>query len=49
MNQHNDVVGEAAVEMVIGMIHNNELGIPDFPRATLVGSTWVNGKTVRSG
>jgi LacI family transcriptional regulator len=48
MNQHNDVVGEAAVEMVIGMIHNNE-GIPDFPRATLVGSTWVNGKTVRSG
>lgn len=47
MNQHNDVVGEAAVEMVIGMIHNNERGIPAFPRATLVGSTWVDGATVQ--
>ncbi|XHR27883.1 MAG: LacI family DNA-binding transcriptional regulator [Chthoniobacteraceae bacterium] len=48
MNQHNDVVGEAAVEMVIGMIHNNEHGIPAFPRATLIGSTWVDGETVKS-
>lgn len=46
MNQHNDVVGEAAIEMVIGMIHNNEHGIPAFPRATLIGSTWVDGETV---
>jgi LacI family transcriptional regulator len=45
MNQHNDVVGEAAVEMVIGMIHNGEYGVPHFPRGTLVGSTWVNGQT----
>ena len=48
MEQHNDIVGEAAVEMVIGMIHNNEHRVPDFPRATLIGSTWVNGATVRS-
>jgi len=47
MHQHNDIVGEAAVEMVIGMIHNNERGIPLFPRATFLGSTWVEGKTVR--
>jgi DNA-binding LacI/PurR family transcriptional regulator len=46
MNQHNDIVGEAAVEMVIGMIHGNEAGIPLFPRATLIGSTWVDGGTV---
>lgn len=45
MNQHNDVVGAAAVEMVIGMIHNQEFGPPAFPRATLVGSTWVEGAT----
>ncbi len=47
MDQHNDVVGEAAVEMLVGMIHHNERGVPAFPRATLVGSTWVDGKTVR--
>ena len=48
MCQHNDIVGEAAVEMLIGMIHNNESGIPLFPRATLLGSTWVEGATVVS-
>jgi LacI family transcriptional regulator len=46
MNQHNDLVGEAAVEMVVGMIHNSEHGVPAFPRGTLLGSTWMHGKTV---
>jgi LacI family transcriptional regulator len=47
MDQHNDVVGEAAVDMVISMIHHGEQGVPDFPRGTLVGNTWVDGKTVK--
>jgi len=47
MDQHNDITGEAAVEMLIGLIHNNEAGIPDFPRATLIGSKWRDGLTVR--
>ncbi len=47
MDQHNDVVGEAAVDMVVSMIHHGEQGAPAFPRGTLVGSTWVEGKTVR--
>ncbi|MDR2462875.1 MAG: LacI family transcriptional regulator [Verrucomicrobiales bacterium] len=47
MNQHNDIVGEAAVDMLVGMIHRNESGIPQFPRAMLIGSSWVTGKTVR--
>ncbi len=46
MDQHNDVVGEAAVEMLVGMIHQNASGVPEFPRATMVGSTWVDGATV---
>ncbi len=45
MDQHNDVIGAAAVDMVIGMIHNNQSGIPLFPRATLIGSSWVDGET----
>lgn len=48
MHQHNDEGGEAAVEMVIGMIHNHEHGVPLFPRATLIGSTWMNGSTILS-
>lgn len=47
MNQHNDVVGQTAVEMVISMIHNRSRGIPEFPLATLVGCSWMEGKTVR--
>ena len=46
MDQHNDITGEAAVEMAIAMIHNNQKGVPNFPRATLIGSTWVDGATV---
>ena len=46
MNQHNDIAGEAAIEMVIAMIQNGESGIPAFPRSTLIGSTWVAGPSV---
>jgi LacI family transcriptional regulator len=43
MNQHNDITGEAAVDMLISQIHNNDRGIPAFPRATLIGATWMDG------
>jgi LacI family transcriptional regulator len=47
MNQHNDLTGEAAIDMLVGMLHNNEIGLPAFPRATLISGSWVGGKTVR--
>ncbi len=47
MDQRNDLVGAAAVDMLISMVHHNERGIPDHPRATLIGSHWVDGGTVR--
>ena len=46
MNQHNDTVGEAAVDMVVGQIHRSETGIPLFPRATLIGASWVEGQSL---
>ncbi len=46
MNQHNFVTGEAAVDMVVGQIHNNETGAQEFPRATLIGATWMEGASV---
>lgn len=48
MDQHNDICGEAAVDMLIGMIHRGESGIPTFPRATLIGSTWIDGQTLQA-
>ena len=47
MEQHNDRTGEAAVDMVISFLHNNEIGVPEYPRATLIGASWVPGHTVR--
>lgn len=45
MLQHNDVAGEAAVDMLLGMIQRGESGPPPFPRATLIDATWVPGLT----
>jgi LacI family transcriptional regulator len=49
MNQHNLVTGEAAIDMVVSQIHNNEAGTQEFPRATMIGASWVDGASVRSG
>ncbi len=43
MNQHNDLAGQAAVDMLVGMLHRGERGPPPFPLATLVGPTWTDG------
>lgn len=47
MDQRNDLVGEAAVDLLVSMIHNAQPGIPEQPVATLITSQWVMGKTVR--
>ncbi|MCU0793388.1 MAG: LacI family transcriptional regulator [Opitutaceae bacterium] len=46
MDQHNDLTGEAAVDMLLALLHNAEIGLPSAPRATLVGASWLPGKTV---
>lgn len=47
IDQHNDLVGEAAVDRLLTLLNNNEHGVPAFPRATLISGTWVHGPTVR--
>jgi len=47
MEQHNDLTGEASVDMLVTLLHNNETGVPLFPRATLIGGSWMDGTTVR--
>lgn len=47
MDQHNDITGEAAVDMLIGMMHNQETGLQPHQRATLINGSWVPGSTTR--
>ncbi len=49
MAQHNDLAGEAAVDMLISLLHNEEIGLPSSPRATLISADWRDGGTVRAG
>ncbi|MGZ5538072.1 MAG: LacI family DNA-binding transcriptional regulator [Chthoniobacterales bacterium] len=48
MNQNSYFIGVAATDMVVGQLHRNDHGIPDFPKAVLIQSQWVPGATVRS-
>ncbi len=45
MRQHNDHTGEAAVDMLVGMIHRGETGLQAEPRALLIAPSWQRGKT----
>lgn len=47
MDQRNDLVGEAAVDLLVSMIHNGQQGVPERAIATHVTSQWVMGETVR--
>jgi LacI family transcriptional regulator len=47
MDQNSFCVGAAATDMVIGQLHRNDQGLPDFPKAVLTQSKWVAGATVR--
>lgn len=48
MDQGNDLVGEASVDMLVSMLHGGVTGVPEHPRATMVASRWVGGGTVRA-
>jgi LacI family transcriptional regulator len=48
MNQKNDLVGSSAIDLVVGQLHRNESGTPEFPKCVMVESQWVRGKTLRS-
>ena len=47
MRQNHESVGYAAIDMVIGQLHRNEIGIPPFQKCTFTNSTWLSGATVR--
>lgn len=47
INQHNDIAGEAAVDMVGTLMQTNQFGSAIPPFATLIGGSWVDGNTVR--
>lgn len=46
MCQNNDLIGAAAVDLLVGQLHRNEVGSPAHPMSILIRSSFRNGDTV---
>ncbi len=46
MHQNNTLVGAAAIDMLVGQLHRNEVGLPEFPKASFIQSSWIDGPTI---
>jgi hypothetical protein len=45
IDQNNERVGEAAVDLVVEQLHGNIFGFPENPKTVLIEGSWVAGKT----
>ncbi len=43
MNQNNQLIGAGGIDMLVGQLHRNEIGVPSFPKCLLIESSWVDG------
>lgn len=48
IQQNSELVGRAAVDMVIGQLHRNEYGVPPFQKCMFISGNWVPERTVRA-
>ncbi len=46
VNENPDLLGSAAVDMVVGQLQRNEQGIPPFEKTLLIKGTWTGDFTV---
>ncbi|RRJ97953.1 LacI family transcriptional regulator [Opitutaceae bacterium TAV4] len=46
-DQHCEVIGATAVDVVIEEMHHNHLGVPRHPKTVLIESDWIAGATTR--
>lgn len=42
-----NVLGRAAVELLVGQLHSREVGLPDVPKVLKIEGVWTAGPTVR--
>jgi LacI family transcriptional regulator len=46
IDQNSELVGAAAVELVVGQLHRNERGLPAFAKCVMIEGRWVDGPTL---
>lgn len=47
MDQHNDLAGEAAADLLVTLLHTRQTGGGEDPRAALISGAWRDGSTTR--
>ena len=47
MRKNHALLGASAIDMLVGKMHHNERGVPDFPRITLIAGKWIDGSSAR--
>ena len=47
INQRPELIGAAAVDLLINQLNRNERGVPEDPRLLLIESVWVDGFSTR--
>lgn len=48
IDQKSELVGSAAVDMVVALLHRNESGIPPYQKSMLIRGEWVQSWSVRN-
>lgn len=48
ITEHPEVVGAAAVDCVVDLLHKDERGVPDVPRRLTIAGDWADGPSVRA-
>jgi LacI family transcriptional regulator len=46
IDQHHEILGAAAVDLVVGQLYRNETGVPLHPKYVTIEGSWVDGTTV---
>ncbi len=46
IDQNNERVGEAAVDLVVEQLHGNAFGVPGNPKTVFIEGRWVAGAMV---
>lgn len=48
LNEKTELIGAAAIDVIIGQIERNEIGIPNDPKVVMIEGSWENDKKSRS-
>ncbi len=48
INQQDEAVGAAVVDLIVGQLQRNEKGLPTTPKIVLTEGNWTDGQSIRS-